>query len=132
MQQSSPPNALGNIVPLGNADTVPQGSPPSSYAAYAIVDGEPGSIVRFAGLTILRALLIAPGVALAGVRGKQLILGSLAGSGLISLAAVGYCFVSKQKAQAQPVGPLPTIAPPVPDQDDGVIDTDAEPVGQEV
>ena len=127
----SPPSALGNIVPLGNADTVPQGSPPSSYAAYALVDGERGAVLRFAGLTLLRALLIAPGIALAGVRGQRLILGSLAGSGFISMAAVGYAFVSKrqQLPPAPAVGPLPTTAPPVPDAID--VDGEAVPVGPE-
>jgi hypothetical protein len=122
-----PPNALGNVVPLGNADTVPQGSPPSSYAAYALAEGERGALLRFAGLTVLRALLIAPGVALAGARGQKLILGSLAGSAVISVAALGYVFVSRKQA-AQPaiqIGPLPTTAPPVPDD---VIDAAGEPM----
>lgn len=123
----APPSALGNVVPLGNSDTVPQGSPPSSYAAYALVDGERGAVLRFTGLTLLRALLIAPGVALAGVRGQKLILGSLAGSAVISVAAVGYAFVSKkqQTPPLDPVGPLPTTAPPVPDD---VVEAEGEPV----
>lgn len=122
----APPSALGNVVPLGNADTVPQGSPPSSYAAYALADGERGALLRFAGLTVLRALLIAPGVALAGARGQKLILGSLAGSAVISVAALGYAFTSKkQTAPLDPVGPLPTVAPPVPDD---VVEAQGEPV----
>lgn len=122
-----PPSALGNIVPLGNADSIPKGSPPSSYAAYAVVDGERGAVLRFTGLTVLRALLIAPGIAVAGVRGKQLVYGSLAGSALISVAAVGYALVSQRQTAAQPIGPLPTIAPPVP-EDDQVVDTEGEAV----
>ena len=123
----APPSALGNVVPLGNADTVPQGSPPSSYAAYALVDGERGALLRFAGLTVLRALLIAPGVALAGARGQKLILGSLAGSAFISAAALGYTIASKKQATPplDPVGPLPTVAPPVPDD---VIDAEGQAV----
>jgi len=108
-----PPSGLGNIVPLGNAATLPKGSPPSSYAAYAVLDGEKGAIIRFAGLTILRSLLIAPGVAIMGIRGKQLVLGSLAGSGVISLSALGYVWYSRKQAAAEAVAPLPTTDPPL-------------------
>lgn len=49
------------------------GSPPSSYAAYSVVRGEPESLRRFAGLTALRSAIIWPGLAVAGVpKGKRL------------------------------------------------------------
>ncbi len=97
-----PPSGLGNIVPLGNADTLPKGSPPSSYAAYAVLDGERGALLRFLGLTVLRSLLIAPGVAIMGIRGKQLVLGSLAGSGVISVSALGYVWYARKQAAKSP------------------------------
>jgi len=121
---SGPPAALGNIVPLGNADTIPEGSPPSSYAAYAVIEGEKGSVMRFAGLTLLRALLIAPGMALAGVQGRQLVLGSATGSGLISVAALGYAWFCRKQQAADQVGPLPTVDPPE------VLQTEGEEVPQ--
>lgn len=44
-----------------------KGSPPSSYAAYALVQGEPRGLVRFGALTGLRTFIIVPGLAAAGV-----------------------------------------------------------------
>jgi hypothetical protein len=127
---SQAPKGLGNVVPLGAAD-VPQGSPPSSYAAHAVVQGERGALVRFAGLTVLRSLLIAPGMAVVGVRGRPLLLGSLAASGLISVAAIGYCWSGRRasmpsplRAEAQPIGP----PPPNGEQSESAVDTDGEEV----
>lgn len=45
----------------------PSGSPPSSYAAYGVVQGEAGAIGRFAALTLLRSFVIAPGLIVAKV-----------------------------------------------------------------
>lgn len=109
-------SGLGNVVPLG-ADTahIPAGSPPTSYAAHAVVTGQSGALLRFVGFTLLRSLLIAPGIAIAGIRGKQLLWGSLAASGAISAASLGYAYVSRkasQPASANAVSPLP-MPPPV-------------------
>lgn len=92
-----PTPALGNVVPMYTG-VVPEGSPPTSYAAYATLNGDKGSMLKFAGLTILRSLLIAPGMAIAGVRGKQLLWGSLAASGFVSMSALVYCYALAQKA----------------------------------
>ena len=53
--------------------TPDKGSPPSSYAAYGVVQGEPGALGRLASLTAIRSFFIAPGAALAGVRGPELL-----------------------------------------------------------
>ncbi len=50
---------------------VPKGSPPSTYAGYDVVTGREGGLVRFTGLTAMRAALIAPGLYLAGMRGPM-------------------------------------------------------------
>lgn len=42
--------------------------PPSVYAISAWVDGEPGSLIRVANLTLQRTVLIAPGLYFAGIR----------------------------------------------------------------
>lgn len=102
------PAAVGNVVPMsGASDGVPAGSPPTSYAAFACLTGEPGSIIRFSALTVLRSLIIAPGLIIAGVRGKQLVYGSLAASGVVSVSALVYCYslaqTAKQKAAASNV-----------------------------
>ena len=93
------PAALGNIVSLSG--DLPEGSPPTSYAAHAVLKGRGGAILAFGGLTLLRSLLIAPGLALAGIRGKQLLWGSLAGSAVISATALGYVFALDKKKRAE-------------------------------
>jgi len=93
------PTALGNLVPLSG--DLPEGSPPTSYAAHAVLQGNRGSIFAFAGLTLLRSLLIAPGLALAGIRGKKLFYGSLAGSGVISGVALAYVFMLDRKKKLE-------------------------------
>ena len=108
---SSAPKSLGNVVPIGAAESIPQGSPPSSYAAYAVVNGERGALLRFVGLTLLRGLIIAPGMALAGVKGKQLLLGAAAASGLISSSALVYCWYGYRASNPKAVAPLPQPLP---------------------
>jgi hypothetical protein len=93
------PVVLGNLVPL--AGSVPEGSPPTSYAAHAALSGSPKAIGMFMALTALRALIIAPGMAVAGIRGKQLLWGSLASSGLVSGIALVYCYALDRKLKAQ-------------------------------
>lgn len=41
-------------------------APPSSYAVTSLVRGEPGALLRVAGLTAVRSFFIAPGIYLAG------------------------------------------------------------------
>lgn len=49
-----------------------RGSPPSDYAVLALVQGQPEALSRVAVLTAKRSLLIAPGLWLAGFRGRDL------------------------------------------------------------
>lgn len=55
-------------------------SPPSHYAIADVLDGKKGSLFRVFGGTLQRSLFIAPGLALADVRGKQLVKGALLSS----------------------------------------------------
>ena len=123
------PAALGNIVSLSG--DLPEGSPPTSYAAHAVLSGKGGALAAFAGLTLLRSLLIAPGLALAGIRGKQLLYGSLAGSGVISAVALGYVFTLDRRKKAELVNqPHLTETPSQQTQSAGsqTIDTSGEVV----
>lgn len=106
----TPPSALGNVVSTGAVSGVPEGSPPTSYAAYACINGEKGAYLKFGALTVLRSLLIAPGMALAGIRGPKLLYGALAASGAVSVSALVYCYAlgqaSKNEATSNPnLGP---------------------------
>ena len=78
---------LGNLDGLG---AVPVGSPPSSYAGYDVVTGKPGAIPVFAFLTVVRAVLIAPGLYASGVRGRQLAGGALLASAGVSAFVLAY------------------------------------------
>lgn len=103
-----PPSALGNVVSTGAATGVPEGSPPTSYAAYAVLQGEKGALLKFSALTLLRSLIIAPGMAVAGIRGKKLLYGSMAASGVVSAVALGYCYALGQAAAKEAsAGPSP-------------------------
>ena len=77
---------------LEGIGAVPLGSPPSTYAGHDVVTGKPGAIPLFLGLTVLRAVLIAPGLYAAGVRGRQLAGGALLASAGVSTFVVGYCW----------------------------------------
>jgi hypothetical protein len=57
-----------------------RGSPPSSYAMAAALEGEPGGWARVAVGTLHRSLLLTPGIALAGVRGGELVRAAVLGS----------------------------------------------------
>ena len=65
-----------------------EGSPPSDYAIEALVRGRPGGLARTLGLTTTRTLLIAPGLYVAGVRGKSLLWGSVAASVSITIGMI--------------------------------------------
>jgi hypothetical protein len=61
-------------------------APPSDYAIADLVNGVPGAVWRVAGLTLLRSLIIAPGLALMGMRGQKLVTSSLAASSTVSVS----------------------------------------------
>lgn len=52
---------LGNTAP-SSEPTGEHGSPPSSYAVLAVLDGQSGSLLRLVGLTLLRGAFIIPGL----------------------------------------------------------------------
>lgn len=63
---------------------VEPGSPPTSYAVAGVLNGEPGAWGRVAWGVLERSVFIAPGLYLAGVRGKTLATGSLLASASIT------------------------------------------------
>lgn len=75
---------------LGRVD-VKEASLPSSESAKALLNGEPGGWWKFTSSTILRSILIAPGLIIGGVRKpSQILVGSLASSMLISTFIITY------------------------------------------
>jgi len=56
---------------------VEPGAPPSAYPVAAVIEGEPGGWPGVIWGTVKRSAFVAPGLALAGIRGKQLVLGSV-------------------------------------------------------
>jgi hypothetical protein len=70
---------------------LPTGSPPSTYAAYAAVTGEPGGWARVVGTTALRAGIIGAGLYVAGHR-QGLVRSSLYASAAIEVAVLLYAF----------------------------------------
>lgn len=79
---------------LGQYPPEPQ-APPSTYAIAALVDGEPGALGRVVVLTAFRAVPVGLGLYLVGDR-ERLIKKSLAVSGTISLAMIGYALGRKR------------------------------------
>ncbi len=79
-------------------------APPSTYAVVDFLDGENGSAVRLAGLTLLRSGFIMPGLWIAAkISGVPLTFGqvvgfSLASSATITGGMVGYYAVRRRMA----------------------------------
>ncbi len=68
-------------------------SPPSAYAISDLVQRKPGAVGRTFVLTLQRSLLIAPGLYVAGLRGRRLLIGSVYASVGVTLAlAILYSF----------------------------------------
>jgi len=80
----------------GEAPYVEPGAPPSSYPVAAVLEGEPGGWPAVAWGTVKRSAFIAPGLALAGIRGKQLVLGSVYAS-LGITAALFALYLARRK-----------------------------------
>lgn len=74
--------------------TLTQTEPPSGYALVDLIEGRPGALVRTAGLTVLRAGLVAPGLYAAGVR-ERLAVKSLAASTSITLFLLAWYAVKR-------------------------------------
>lgn len=79
-----------------------RGSPPSSYAVLAVLEGQNGSILRLIGLTLLRGAFVIPGIWLAAQVARvdmepwQLLVMSLAGSATISAGMLGYYAIQRR------------------------------------
>jgi hypothetical protein len=71
------------------------GSPPSSYAVAAVLEGEPGGWGKVAIGTAQRAMFIVPGIAIAGGRGKTLWLGAVLGS--VGITLMLFAFYGAQR-----------------------------------
>lgn len=71
-------------------------SAPTYNTAHRIVQGDATAPVELIGWTVLRSLIIAPGLALAGVRGNKLLWGTVAGSTMVSLFALWRSYVTKR------------------------------------
>lgn len=86
----------GTLQGVGTKDA----SLPSSEAAAAVLNGEAGSWAKLFASTVLRAILIAPGLALGGVREpKKLLWGSLASSVLITGFILAYLHTGSKSAR---------------------------------
>lgn len=94
-----------HVFPGGlGGETVKNASLPSSEAAASFLNGEDGGFAKIISSTLLRALLIAPGLALGGVREpKKVIIASLASSLMISTFILVYLGA---KATSQPTSAL--------------------------
>lgn len=91
------PPLVGEVVDSAPAQSdMPQNAPPSTYAVADVLDGADGSIVRLAGLTLLRTGFIIPGIWAANrVSSTEMGFGKLLGYSLatstsISLGMLGY------------------------------------------
>lgn len=86
----------------GAPDTGERGSPPSSYAVLAVLEGQNGSVLRLLGLTLLRGVFVIPGIWLASRLARvdmepwQLLVMGLAGSATISAGMLAYYFVRQR------------------------------------
>lgn len=79
-----------------NHSYIRKNSPPSSYAIAAVIEGEKGGWPRTIGQTLQRSLFIAPGLALAGIKGPQLIKGSIYSSATITGFLFGLYILRKK------------------------------------
>lgn len=92
-------------VPPASTDTGERGSPPSSYAVLAVLEGQSGALLRLFGLTLLRGCFIVPGmwvaskVAKVEMDGVQLVSMSLAGSATISAGMIAYYWIQRRTQQ---------------------------------
>lgn len=76
-------------------------APASSYAIADVLEGKAGAWPRVAGLTAWRAVIMSPGLWVAGVRGRKLVLGSVLGAAAITVYLLGYYGIARGRAQRQ-------------------------------
>lgn len=70
---------------------------PSGESASDFVEGVPGSGARLIGHYLGRSVLLALGLAAAGLRDRDLVKASLAGSAAIEFFVLGYAWVHREK-----------------------------------
>lgn len=68
---------------------------PTYKTANRIVNGDMTAPVEFLGWTALRSLIMVPGLAIVGIRGKKLFAAALAGSTFVSLFALYRTYTTK-------------------------------------
>jgi hypothetical protein len=90
---------LAPVAPVP-ADSAPK--LPSSASVLCALRGEPGGWVKVGMSTALRAVLIAPGMALAGARGGGLVWGSLLSSATITAFLFIFDSGREQRVQQTP------------------------------
>lgn len=84
---------------------IPRGSAPSTYSALAVVERQPGAIWGFFGATVLRGLLMVPGMWVGGARGSVLWLGAMGSAVSLSAALLmyyGYHYNQELKGKPAP------------------------------
>lgn len=84
---------------MGTNSYIEPNAPPSSYAIADVIEGRPGGWPRTVGLTLWRAVVLSPGLIVAGLRGRPLVLGSLLGSVSATVYLLGYYRWQKAKRQ---------------------------------
>jgi hypothetical protein len=95
--------AFGDVAaaPTTVEPTGEHGSPPSSYAVLAFLDGRNGSVLRLVGLTLLRGAFIIPGLWVVSklmrvdLGAYELIGLSFGGSATITAGMVGYYWIQR-------------------------------------
>lgn len=70
---------------------------PTYRTANRVMNGDMTAPVEFFGWTVLRSVILMPGLALAGVRGWRIVGGALAGSTMVSMFALYRTYATKQR-----------------------------------
>lgn len=82
------------------SEQIERGSPPSTYAILALLEGEEGAFWRVVWGTLQRSAFIAPGLFLVGVRKPAKLVGySLAASTSITACLIGYYALGFHRGQ---------------------------------
>lgn len=83
---------------------VAQKSPPSSYAIAGAIEGEPGAWGRVLLVTAARAFCIAPGLYLGGIRGRQIVTGSVGAA--VTITGMLFALYGLKRACSAPANQL--------------------------
>jgi len=96
---SGVPLGVGRVSGMGSGESTDRGDPPSTYAVLGVLEGQDGSLLRLAGLTLLRGCFIFPGLWVAArllrveLEPLELLGLSFAGSATISAGMLGYYWI---------------------------------------